>query len=86
MQTAAGRYSRTYFHHLLSREFLPLRAIKKWSRILKNIPHPMAANLLQKRHIDISGADMAIANPNDQMVREIVRVKNIRFVLATGFV
>jgi len=51
----------------------------------KKVPHPIAENLLQKRHVEISGADMAIAKPNDQMDREIAKAKNIRFALAAGF-
>jgi hypothetical protein len=79
-QTAAGRYSRTRFHHLFSRKSMPVSEIRKRSRMLKNVPHPMAANLLQNRHVDISAADIAMAKPNDQMNSATVSAKKIRFV------
>jgi len=67
-------------------EVKPHREIRKRSRRVKNTPHPIAANLLQRRHVDISGADMAMAKPNDQIAREIVREKNKLFVFAMGSV
>ena len=85
-QTAAGRYSSIYFHHLSRRESLPVSEIMKWSRILKKTPHPMAANLLQNRHDEMSAADIAIAKPNDQMNNADASAKKSRLVLETGLV
>lgn len=44
----------------------------------------MAENLLQNRHVDRSGADMAIENPKDQINRDIVNAKKVRFVADRG--
>jgi len=58
----------------------------KWSRILKNKLQPIAANLLQNRHTDRFGADIAMAKPNDQITRAMVKAKKIRFETALGFI
>jgi hypothetical protein len=65
---------------------LPVSVIMKWSRALKKIPQPMAANRLQNRHVDISAAEIAMAKPNDQMNRVVVSTKKSRFVADPGFV
>jgi hypothetical protein len=45
----------------------------------------MAENLLQNRQTDMSGADIAIAKPKDQIKRAIVNEKKVRFVSDLGF-
>jgi len=57
----------------------------KCSRMLKKVLHPMAANLLQNRHMVRFGADMAMANPNDQITSVIVNAKKRRLVIDPGF-
>ncbi len=85
MQIQAGMYSSTYFHHLFNKFLLPVSENVKCRKIQKNTPQPEAANLLQNRHIVLSGADMAIAKPNDHMKREIAIAKKSRFVIDFGF-
>jgi hypothetical protein len=47
--------------------------------------HPMAETLRHNKQVSKSGAEFAIANPNDQKHKEMHIAKNILFKDAFGF-